>query len=241
MLSDTREAANLDIVSLDYRELYQEELDRRDAIQSATSIPIGLLTVLGSILATILVGNPPLAAAMGWLFLTAYACACYFFFKATYYVARSLHGRIYKLAPSADLLLGHETALLAWHKQYGSTEEAASEFRAYLATMYATAAGANREANLLKSEYSFRATRTILYVGVFAACAAIPYLAVNLGKPPEPTRIVLVTDPTESTGARMTNPKPPTPPPAPATPPPKPVGPPLRDLREGQIPKPNKP
>jgi hypothetical protein len=227
---------------MDYRELYQEELDRRDSIQAASSIPIGLLTVLGGVLVTILVGDPPLRSVLGWLFVTSYGSACVFFFEAAYYLSRSLHGRTYKLAPSADLLLAHEVALANWHNLYGTKKGADEDFNEYLASKYAAAAAVNREANVTKSEYLFRATRTTLYAGVFAAMSAVPYLVVSLGREQPPARIVLIADSTSRTGALVTEPKPSNPQPAPVTPPPpKPVGPPLQDMREGQIPKPRKP
>lgn len=227
-------------MSQDYREFYVEELDRRESTRAATSIPIGILSIMGSLLVPMLIGHPPTDHLSGRIFLGAFGLAIILFFVSAIHLGISMHGRSYKLAASADKIREHEEALRKWHLQNGSPAQFEEDFAAYLADTYSQAAAFNRESNLRKSEFLYRANRSVLYCGLFAGIAAVPFVAAKLRRPDPVTRIVVVADSTQHQGVLMTEqPKTPSQTPPPTTTP-KPVGPPLQEFKEGQV-KPRKP
>jgi len=161
---------------LDYRQLYSEEFESRDRLRAAIGMPVGLLTVFASLLATMLRDPPPAPGFLAWLFATGAASGTYFFVRAAYYLVRSFHGHTYKVAPTPLELEAFWKDLRQWHKTYGKGKDGARvDFAKYLRDTYVTDTDHNALVNAEKAEYLFRAHGAMIYTGMLAGLALIPF------------------------------------------------------------------
>jgi hypothetical protein len=220
---------------MNFEALYREELEERERLRAAAHITIGILALLGGLLAAMGQSLWFDATGLCLAFLALTAAALGFFVRALYFVVRCYHGHKYKGMPTALACRNHRDALRKWHVQYGKGQaDADAEFEAWLEDAHATAADINGHVNERRSGCLFTANGATVYCLVCALAAAVPYSIHRVMLPPLIQKVEVVgvpaTTPHEVT---MADDKPNPPPP----PPPKPTPPPLRDLREGNIPK----
>lgn len=219
-----------------FDEVYRHELGERDRLLSAATVTIGVLAVVGGVLAALAQG-----AWLEWrlgsaIFLSLAAGAAVAYCVAIYHLVRCYHGHTYKILPRPLDCMRHREALRSWHASYGTPADAEADFANWLDGAYATAADANASTNWRRSGFLFKANGAAVAALVLSLSAAVPYLVhrASLGTPP--IKVELTNAPAVAAGAatketHMAEPKPDPPPP-----PPKPEPPPLRELREGQIP-----
>jgi hypothetical protein len=174
-----------------FKSLFECEEARREQLRSAVTMPVGVLTVIVSLLGTTLVsywkGSGWLHCLFSAFWITAIVSAIF----AVVFLVRSYHGHKYKGMPTPLPLWAYLSALRQWHEKYGSTEQALADFEAYLEHHYATAGDYNTKRNDIRSELLFLANRAVVLTAVFAALAYIPYTVSQLARPPIVTHVIV--------------------------------------------------
>jgi hypothetical protein len=157
-------------------ERYDAEFKRRDDMRGAAAIPLGVLSVLFGLLAS-MGGRFPLEGPWWWIFWTAFGTATLFLLEAAYYLVRSYHGDTYKYVLSPSEWLKYRQQLADWHEAHGSGANAGvAEAEVELERQYAEYGSDNHETNNRKAEYRFRATTALLLAALFLGVAYIPYM-----------------------------------------------------------------
>jgi hypothetical protein len=219
-----------------FEELYKHELDQRERLRAAVSVPLGLLIVIGSLLGVMLQSFWVEAGILGFVFYLAVIGSAWFFVRTMYFLARSYHGHVYKAMPLALERWRYRDQLRDWHTKYGTGPEAGDqEFGEYLERLYAEAADHNAGINLAKSEYLFRANQSIVRCAIFTVFAFVPFTVHRGSTPNQAQKVEIINRPRVIIDQEDKMPGQSTP--VQQQPPPKPPAPPLRDLKEGQIPK----
>jgi len=190
---------------LPYKDLYDAEAENRERVRAAVAVPIGLLTVfiglLGTMLHTYQTDSSLCDVLFGWWFVTG----SYFALRTIYYLIRVYHGHGYKAMPSVLELREHHDALVRWHRETGSNDAAAdADFESVVSDQYARAADHNFYSNNNRSEFLFRATRELIYCGIFTALAYGPFIVVDLSRP-APVYHVIVVDSVHPSTLRESN------------------------------------
>lgn len=222
-------------------ELYKQETEHRERIRTALGVPVGLLVVIGGGLGAMLQSAWIEVGVLCIFFWLLASASCGFFLKAMYFLVRSYHGHVYRQMPFPAEQLRYRDGLREWHNKYGGGQvEADREYAAYLEDRYTDAADHNAYVNVAKSEYLFRANASMVNCVVLTVLAFVPFATHRISNPAAVQKIEILKWPTDTQGAKsMSNENQPVQKPATAPPPPpKPPAPPLRDLKEGQIPRP---
>ncbi len=225
-----------------FEELYKHELEHKERLRAAISIPLGLLVVIGGLLGAMLQPVWFERSVLCFLFWFAVLGSAFFFVRAVYALVRSYHGHIYKATPLALKMRTYRDGLRVWHGTYGKgPNEGDLEYNEYLERSYAEAADHNASVNLAKSEYLFRANSSVIFCVILSVITFLPFAIHRLMSPAVAQKIEIINQPATASRdqeVRMPEDKPkPVPQSPPQSPPPKPEAPPLRDLQEGHIPK----
>jgi len=161
-----------------YRDLYAEEVQDRELLRSAVSIPLALLTILGSGIAYLFRGLPVAPdTLLGCWHTIALAGAALAFCIAAVFLIMSYHGHVYERVPSPNQIKTYEEALNIYH---GSSEagraEATATFQSFLRSRYTEAADRNMYTNIKRSAYLYRANAAVIACLVLAALAVPPHI-----------------------------------------------------------------
>lgn len=180
---------------LPLKEFYDAEVQTRDQLRGAVSIPIGLLSVLGTVLLAMVGKFASDSLALTWLFTTAIICSAYFVLRAAYYASRVIHGQQYARLPTALELVNYQRNVYEWETQYGNAiaaqkiAEAAVE--SHLQSVYATAADHNALKNNYKSDKLYRCNRAMVFAACLAAVAGIAFGVDRFGAEDNKTTVVV--------------------------------------------------
>ncbi len=175
-------------------ERYEAEFKRRDDMRGAAAIPLGVLSILFGLLAS-MGGRFPLEGPWWWVFWTAFATAALFLVECAYYLMRSYHGDTYKHVLSPTEWLKYRDELIEWHTRYGrGAQDGKEEAESQLEAQYADYATTNFDTNNRKAEYRFRATTALMLAALFLGLAYIPYI-VHLRTSAETVYTVRVVPP----------------------------------------------
>lgn len=181
-------------MSFESRELYRDELEHRDKLRATLSIPFGLLVILGGLLGRMLQDawiNPSLLA---WIFSTAAGAGGFFFARAAYYLIRSYHGHRYKALPTAMERRVFLHQLCKWYADQGDDASTArAEYDRWLDAQYAVAADKNWYVNSAKAEFLYRANGALMFCGILAAVAYVPFVIHSRTAEPELQRVSIVS------------------------------------------------
>jgi hypothetical protein len=223
-----------------FKEHYFYELGRRESLNSSLSFPVGLITLIASVLFVLWQKvAPPLELAEVVLLIILGLCsAC--LAVATFFLIKAYWGYTYKYMPLASALHKFRDDLTNYYKTQGMTDDdaesrACEDFSKNLDNRYAEDTRINSLNNDTKSTQIFKANSFIVSAIALGICAAPAYFFLSYNTPEEPYRveisnlkdIVMPTD-TKPTPTPAT---PPAKPPAP-TQQQKPQMPPSRDVRE---------
>jgi hypothetical protein len=179
-----------------YRDLYRDEIDHHEKLRSAIAVPLGLLTILASLLATMLRGYELGDVSRDILFFWGLGAGIWFVGRCAYHMMRSYHGHLYKAMPSALEQKLHHEALKAWHSQFGNGAAAAdADFNEYLEEKYAAAADHNYFVNSRKSEYLYRANAALMYSAILSALTFVPFAFYDLSNDTEVHKVEIVSEP----------------------------------------------
>ena len=221
-------------MAYDYRNGYEHELARREALGGALGTPVTIVSLLAAALAAMLGGLRDDAIGLDVAaFWAVAAVALIFLIRSVDHLARSLHGHTYKAIESPLRLRRHHDELRAWHQQYGEGPlRGDREFAEYLEKTYAEATEHNQRINEYRGDQLYLGQRWMI-VAAIATGAAWTACVANQQLHDEPPQRVVVTELHLDRSQAPMSSKPATPPP------PKPEPPPLRDLRQGHVPRPS--
>lgn len=212
-----------------FERLYQAEWERRNAIQGDTSLPLGILALLGSGLIVLLKeydGNGGLLEGLFWGGFTAAAAA---FTVAIYMFVRSFHGYAYRRLPFPSELKEYPDGVRAHHRAAETPLLAERAFDEFLEQRLIEAADRNTENNVNRGVYLDQTNRAIIVTLVAVAFTSVPYSIRERMKEPHPQRVEV----TRISGTAMPQTVSPTPRPATTTVPPMPAPPSNYDEKVG--------
>jgi hypothetical protein len=204
-----------------FERLYQAEWDRKNALQGDTSLPLGILALLGSGLVVILKEYDGDGGLLDVLFWGGFTCASLAYSVAIYMLVRSFYGYVYQHLPFSSALQRYRDGLREHHREAGTPYLAEREFEQYLEQNLVNAADRNMAHNLNRSTFLHRTNSAIVVTFVAVAFTSVPYSIRERTQAPPPQRVEITRIP----GAAM--PQSVSPGPQAATPavPPKPVPP----------------
>ncbi len=173
-------------MSSEFSELYRDELEHRDKLRAALSIPFGLLVILGGLLGRMIQDAWISPVLLAWIFWTASVASGFFFVRAAYYLIRSYHGHRYKAMPTATERREFLGELRKWYADQGDDGSTASaEYDRWLDGQYAVAADKNWYVNAAKSEFLYRANGALIFCGILAALSYVPFVMHSRMAKPE--------------------------------------------------------
>lgn len=217
---------------------YERELDRHDKIVASLTLPVGVLTGLGSGLAVLLKN---FSSELIWptrLFLTLASIDAAAIVLAVYFLIRCYFGQKYGYLPRLVELQAHYDDLRKYHETYpNASGDADSDFEDYLRDKLIKADERNSFSNDDKSAFRYWANQCLTAVLVLTALTGIVYSVGVIERTRRDSSSEAPIYRFDNIELKETpvadDPKPPAPPP----PPPKPVGPDIRVLKEGTRPK----
>ena len=176
-----------------YRELYAEEWQRENQLQSSVATPISIVTLLGGgllLMGKAFENSHPVVYVPFW---AAFGIAAGCLAGAVYCIVRSVSGYVYQRIPYATQLARHRTALQDFWASTGRPESAQPAFEEYLSRKYITAADGNAVNNQSRGEWLNRANRCLVYALCTTAIAGIP-AAVQIKTAPEKVQKIEITN-----------------------------------------------
>jgi len=172
------------------KEFYFFEWTRKAAIESASSLPVGILTVLGSGAVYLVRTFTYDTSAACVAFIALVAASGVALVAATFLLARSLRGDWYKQLPMYQRLRLYHDELVKYHQALGNPiSNADDDYEDYLASRLAEAADVNRDVNRKTGGALVRATGWLIVALVCLGASFIPYLAQSLTRPVPAQRV----------------------------------------------------
>ena len=149
-----------------FRKQYDFELEQRNAIASATNIPIVAITVVASATSAVLLDFQYSASPLTFIFLGFAFLTLVSIVSSVYFLFRSFWNYEYQKLPGSSALKQHHDDLLAWHSANGlpSKEAKAStteDFSQYINSRLAEASDWNGQNNIIRGNYLHMATAAV--------------------------------------------------------------------------------
>ncbi|HMB90901.1 MAG TPA: hypothetical protein VKP65_08645 [Rhodothermales bacterium] len=179
-----------------YKDLYFAELERKEELRTALTLPIGILTVLGGVIAIYLreIGRAEMLD-VSISFLGVFTFLLIMSFLATVRnLVKSYHVYTYDFVPYATDLEQAYQDLVVYHE---TVEEAEADFESSVLQSLVIAHRKNAFNNDSKSSHIHNANQTLIYCLVLALICAIPYFLRTLDSKDVVQRIEIV-NPTET-------------------------------------------
>jgi hypothetical protein len=178
-----------------FERLYQAEWDRKNALQGDTSLPLGILALLGSGLVVILKEYDAGGEMLDILFWGGFTCASLAYSVAIYMFVRSFYGYVYRHLPFPSELQRYRDGLREHHRAAGTHYLAEREFEAFLERDLVTATDRNMEHNLNRSTYLHRTNSAIIVTLVAVALTSVPYSIRERTQAQRPQRVEITRIP----------------------------------------------
>jgi hypothetical protein len=114
-----------------FERLYQAEWERKNALQGDSSLPLGILALLGSGLVVILKEYDGDGGLLDVLFWGGFTCASVAYAVAIYMFVRSFYGYVYQHLPFPSELQRYREGLREHHREAGTHYLADREFEEF--------------------------------------------------------------------------------------------------------------
>ena len=156
------------------KDRYDYELNRKDALTSALTLPVGILTGLGGVIAVMFRTFSFTVAGLTTPFVGVLVLAVLAFIACLVFLALAWHSSQYEYLP----LLGSLDQSLEEYEAYyeGNEQVGAQEFAAKLRRSTIEASDTNTRLNDLRSKSLYRARIALFGVLVFSAFGGVPYV-----------------------------------------------------------------
>jgi hypothetical protein len=163
------------------RKQYDHEVDRQDRIVASLSLPVGVLTVLGSIMGIVVRGYSNEFLLLNWVFYPLVTSTAISFAVGMYFLIRAYFGQTYQYLPRLSELAEYEKGLVAYYQETGEDQSTAEEsarrdFAGYLAGKVVQAASQNAFNNDEKSAFRYRANWAVVAVLLLMIMSGVPYV-----------------------------------------------------------------
>jgi len=163
------------------KELYFRELDRRDVLDSAPTLRIGVLALLAALHSFYFSIFPLGNSGWTWIFLALTSAATVLSVLAILWIVRCFVGYTWKYLPPAARLLEYFGELTAYEQEYRLGERRASQlFDESLRHQLAKTTEHNESNNVKRSELLYGASRFLAAAVILTLLAAIPVLIEGL-------------------------------------------------------------
>lgn len=210
-----------------FEKLYDAEWAHKSAVQGDTSLPLGIVALIGSGIVVLLKDYDARGGIPDRIFWGALTAACVAYAVAICMLVRSFHGHVYRHLPFPSELKAYHDGLRAHYEALGTPLLADREFESFLDQRLIDAADRNTENNLERAEYLRQANRGIIVAVMALTAASIPYALHERTKEAQPQQVEIINH--EVAMAQPTRPAPGTQRPVP----PKPIPPENFDVRIG--------
>ena len=160
---------------------YDFERERRDTLNAAISMPIGVVGVLVGAMSFYLPFLRTQLVSVWWVPVWIGAVA--FLALTVYNLVRSYYGYKYGLPPDAQALADHYGKLRKFYRDDPATTDA--EFAKDMKESFVEAASRNGANNLKKAAYLHRAMSALIVAGALVLLGGLPFVA-GLVEPKEP-------------------------------------------------------
>lgn len=165
-----------------YQSLYEAEWARKDEIQSAASVSIGVLAAVIAALGYV-ARTPPKASLLAILFWIAFALALIALACSVYQLVRVQVGYVYRRLAYPSQLLQSELDLERWYAENSQSERPCAtvkeDFESQVSQRLAEAADQNTRNNITRGEHLHRANGALV-VGMIATGLAAMINGANL-------------------------------------------------------------
>lgn len=168
------------------KEIYKNELDRSVQFRTAVTMPLGLLTVLGGLLGTMVMGFSYVPGAPTTIFVCLIAVDVALFTMVAWYLIKAIYGNSvggfsYSHLPTAGQLLSYWKGLEDYYHgatqdQIDATNEIKYDFDEFLVSRLVEAADYNSEVNALKSQSRHGAIRYLIVLLLATAATGAVYI-----------------------------------------------------------------
>jgi hypothetical protein len=187
---------------------YELEWQRRDQLQSASGVPIGILTLLGSALVYLLKEFETPTLLLSGFFWTMALLATLAYGIAVYMSVRSYYGYLYQRIPLPSQLQAHQAELLAYHRKSGGREgDAQRDFEDFLCQRYIDATDRNAANNINRGAYLHNANSAVAVCLVFTLFSGAVFGVHVKLDPSKPQRVEITNIPEASMTEEKDQPK----------------------------------
>jgi hypothetical protein len=158
------------------RKEYEAEWERRDHLQAAASVPLGVLTLLGSAMVFLVQKFDATGTWMAVTFWLAWGIAGAAYAIAVYMLVRSYFGYMYRRLPLPSQLRTYESDFTAYMASLRSADPAVlrRDLEEHLASAYIDAVDRNAVNNINRGAYLHKANAASVVALVFTAISAVP-------------------------------------------------------------------
>ena len=177
------------------KDLYDQELTRREHLQGAIATPLSMLTLLGGTVGILFPRLPHHVAGPFWVAAVALALAAASLGYGVYALVRSYVGYMYEGLPLAGPLFEYRKALMEYYSaKDGRAEDGEREFDKLIDERRVAAATRNATHNIRRGAFLHHANIAIVVTALLVAVASAPTI-VYAPKDDAPVRVQLVPAP----------------------------------------------
>jgi len=163
------------------KDRYDFELARKDDLTSALTLPVGVLSGLGGVMAAMAQSFPYGRAGWDPLFLLAFAFDTLAFVAALHFLGRAYHGQDYGYLPRLGELRQDQEELDRYFVEHGGDQELArAEFQRQLERRIIEAADTSAMSNDRRSTFLHRARQSLLAVLILTSLTGIVYVLAKV-------------------------------------------------------------
>ena len=222
-----------------FRDAYEFEQERKDAINSRLSLVFtGLVVIIGAV--TYFINNVRLSPINGLkiVFLALVGALLTVIVFAFYYLFRCLFSYEYRYIARPNLIEKYVREWKEFNRKTQDAVDAGEKIRDYLRSQYSDAASKNRANNKRKNGYFVRAVQASCLAAIFVGILVIPFYILKVK---EPEKVIYVNVKNLSEIRKMLTEEPAGEPfeqetkPAPEPEPIEPVPPPAEDITEAEV------
>lgn len=160
-----------------YKEMYYFELQRRDRLASALTLPIGIVVIIVGGLLYYVPRLPPLSADP-WImaFFVTFGLGVLSTITAVYFLARSAWNHAYGYIPTPSEIEAYRQALVQYYRENpGVAPGVDTDFESFLSSQFLSHTERNTLSNDRRSAYLHRGLCGILLAIIFLALSIVPF------------------------------------------------------------------
>lgn len=177
-----------------YKEHYFNEINRKQELTNALTIPLGVLVIIGGMAAFFARDFEFKSNINSFIFAELLAVATIFIVRTIYFLISSYHNYKYNYLPDPLDLQDYHKSLIEYHVSLGGkVEDADKEFEDVIVKKYNNCTHINTWNNDSKSEFLHKANESLIYSLVLILLCVVPYLVHYYSKPDKIQKIEIIT------------------------------------------------